>query len=48
MTVSLNTTPENDAIFAIPTLSAEDFIPQTEQQAGTQEKVLKNSDDSDV
>ena len=45
-TVSLNPAPENEAIVAIPTLSAEDFSPETEQEAGTKEKVLENSDES--
>jgi hypothetical protein len=46
-TVSLNSAPENEAIVAIPTPSADDLSPETEQQqAGTKEKVLENSDES--
>ena len=45
-TVSLNSDPENEAIVAIPTPSADDLSPETEQQAGTKEKVLENSDES--
>ena len=45
-TVSLDPAPENDAIVAIPVPSAEDFSPETEQQAGTKEKVLENLDES--
>jgi hypothetical protein len=42
----LNLAPENEAIVAIPTPSAEDFIPETDQQVGTKEKVLENSDEN--
>ena len=45
-TVSLNPAPENDAVVVIPAPSAEDFSPETEQQAGTKEKVLENLDES--
>ena len=45
-TVSLAPAPENEAIVAIPAPSAEDFSPETEQKAGTKEKVLENSDES--
>jgi hypothetical protein len=45
-TVSPAQAPENDAIVAIPAPSADDFSPETEQQTGTKEKVLKNSDES--
>jgi hypothetical protein len=46
-TVSLNSAPENEAIVAIPTPSADDLSPETEQQqAGTKDKVLENSDES--
>ena len=45
-TVSLNSAPENEAIVAIPTPSADDLIPETEQPAGTKEKVSENSDES--
>jgi hypothetical protein len=46
-TVSLNSDPENEAIVAIPTPSADDLSPETEQQqAGTKDKVLENSDES--
>ena len=45
-TGSLNSDPENEAIVAIPTPSADDLSPETEQQAGTKEKVLENSDES--
>jgi hypothetical protein len=45
-TVSPDPAPENDAIVAIPAPSAEDLSPETEQQAGTKEKVLENSDES--
>ena len=45
-TVSLDPFPENDAKVAIPTPSEEDFSPETEQQAGTKEKVLQNLDES--
>lgn len=45
-TVSLNSAPENEVIVAIPAPSAEDFTPETEQQAGTKEKVLESSDES--
>ena len=39
--------PENEAIVAIPTPSADDLSPETEQQAGTNEdNVLENSDES--
>jgi hypothetical protein len=44
-TVSLNSAPENEAIVAIPTPSADDLSPETEQQAGTKEKVSENSDE---
>jgi hypothetical protein len=43
-TVSPDPAPENDAIVAIPAPSADDFSPETEQQTGTKEKVLENSD----
>jgi ABC-type antimicrobial peptide transport system permease subunit len=45
-TVSLDPAPENDAVVVIPAPSADDFSPETEQQAGTKEKVLENSDES--
>jgi cell division protein FtsB len=45
-TVSLDPAPENDAVVVIPAPSAGDFDPGTEQQAGTKEKVLENSDES--
>jgi hypothetical protein len=46
-TVSLNSAPENEAIVAIPTPSADDLSPKTDQQqAGTKDKVLENSDES--
>ena len=46
-TVSLKSAPENEAIVAIPTPSADDLSPETEQQqAGTKDKVLENSDES--
>jgi len=45
-TASLNSAPENEAIVAIPTPSADDLGPETQQQAGTKEKVLENSDES--
>lgn len=45
-TVSLNPSPENEAVVAIPTPSAEDITPETGQQAGTKENVLENSDES--
>ena len=46
-TVSLNSDPENEAIVAIPTPSADDLSSETEQhQAGTKDKVLENSDES--
>jgi type IV secretory pathway VirB10-like protein len=47
-TVSLNSAPENEAIVAIPTPSADDLSPETEQQqAGTNEdRGLENSDES--
>ena len=45
-TVSLDPSPENDANVAIPAPSEEDFSPETEQQAGTKEKVLENLDES--
>lgn len=45
-TVSHNSAPENEAIVAIPTPSADDLSSETEQQAGTKEKVLENSDES--
>jgi hypothetical protein len=46
-TLSLNSDPENEAIVAIPTPSADDLSPETEQQqAGTKDKVLENSDES--
>jgi hypothetical protein len=45
-TVSLDPAPENDAIVAIPAPSAEDFSPETEQQAGTKENLLENSDEN--
>jgi hypothetical protein len=45
-TVSLDPAPENDAVVVIPAPSAGDFGPGTEQQAGTKEKVLENSDES--
>ena len=45
-TVSLKSAPENEAIVAIPTPSADDLSPETEQQAGTKEKVLENSGES--
>ena len=45
-TVFLDPAPENDAIVAIPLPSAEDFSPETEQQTGTKERVLENSDES--
>jgi hypothetical protein len=45
-TASLDPAPENDAIVVIPAPSAGDFGPGTEQQAGTKEKVLENSDES--
>jgi hypothetical protein len=45
-TVSHNSAPENEAIVAIPTPSSDDLSPETEQQAGTKEKVSENSDES--
>lgn len=45
-TVSIDPPSENDAIVVIPTPSAEDISPETELQAGTNEKVLENSDES--
>lgn len=45
-TVSVNSAPENEAIVALPTPSADDLSPETEQQAGTKEKVLENSVES--
>jgi hypothetical protein len=45
-TVSLNSADETEAIVAIPTPSVDDLSPETEQQAGTKEKVLENSDES--
>lgn len=38
--------PQNDAIVAIPAPSVDDFSPETEQQAGTNENVLENSGQS--
>jgi hypothetical protein len=45
-TASLDPAPENDANVAIPAPSKEDFSPETDQQAGTKEKVLQNLDES--
>ena len=45
-TVSLDPAPDNDAIVAIPAPSVDDFSPETDQQAGTKEKELENSDES--
>lgn len=46
-TVSPDPAPENDAIVAMPVPSTEDFSPGREQQsAGTKEKVLENSAES--
>lgn len=45
-TVSPDPAPKNDAIVAIPAPSADDISPEAEQQAGTKEKVLENSDES--
>jgi hypothetical protein len=45
-TISLDPAPENNAVVVIPAPSAGDFDPGTEQQAGTKEKVLENSDES--
>lgn len=45
-TVALNSAPENEAIVAIPTPSTDDLSLETEQQAGTKEKVSENSDET--
>jgi hypothetical protein len=45
-TVSPDPAPKNDAIVVVPAPSADDISPETEQQAGTKEKVLENLDES--